>query len=71
MHLCFLPADQVRHAHLLASDVEPIMIESWLVRQRPFEYEYRSTEYEYDKDRSALMPERSLQRAAATPHRTI
>lgn len=33
------------------------MIENWLVYQRPFEYEYRCTEYEYDEDRNALMLE--------------
>ncbi len=36
------------------------MIESWLVRQRPFEYEYeyRSTEYEYEEDKNSIIPER-------------
>ncbi len=34
------------------------MIEDRFVHQSPFEYEYRFTEYEYDEDRNAFMPER-------------
>ncbi len=51
----------VRKCHVVNREtiyVESFMIENWLVHQSPFEYEYRFTEYEYDEDRNALMPER-------------
>ncbi len=36
------------------------MIEDRFVHESPFEYEYRFTEYEYDEDRNALMPEQLI-----------